>query len=91
MAFHEVGQVSIYKIIQATVRGSLRYDVVRYTTAAAVPLGGVLNQVPWADIRAQVRVSFLHLDKVTALRDELRDCRQDSREGLISIAIYSGS
>ncbi len=86
MAFQEVGQASIYQIIQATVRGSLRYEVVRFTTAAAAPHQGALHQVPWADIRAQVRVSFLHLNEVKAMRDELRDCRQESREGLISFS-----
>ncbi len=38
-------------------------------------------------IRAQVRVSFLHLDKVNAMHDELRDCQQESREGLVLVTV----
>ncbi len=80
IAFTQVGQGHIIRIITATVTGSLRDEIERYIQTRLQDDGMVRAGIPWADVRAHVEAFFLHADEQNALRDELEETRQTAHE-----------
>lgn len=83
LAFNQVGQGDIVEVVRDTARGGLRQDIERFLADRAQQLNVPLAQVPWGDIQQHVRVAFLNVDELGALRAELDKCRQLHGESLI--------
>ena len=70
------------KIAARTAAGSLRWELQRYITAVLATNDqiNVRFNVPWADVKAHLRTSFLNVDVSSALRDEVEKTRQSAYE-----------
>ena len=61
------------EIAARTAAGSLRWELDRYI-AGVLATNDQINarfNVPWADVKAHLRTSFLNVDESSALRDEV--------------------
>ena len=82
LAGAEVGAENKIEIAARTAAGSLRWELERYI-AGVLATNDQINvrfNVPWADVKAHLRTSFLNVDKGSALRDEVEKTRQSAYE-----------
>ena len=82
LAGAEVGAENKIKVAARTVAGSLRWELERYI-AGVLATNDQINvrfNVPWADVKAHLRTSFLNVDESSALCDEVEKTRQSAYE-----------
>ena len=82
LAGAEVGAENQIEVAARTAAGSLRWELERYI-AGVLATNDQINarfNVPWADVKAHLRTSFLNVDESSALRDEVEKTRQSAYE-----------
>ena len=82
LAGAEVGAENQIEVAARTAAGSLRWELERYI-AGVLATNDQINarfNVPWADVKAHLRTSFLNGDESSALRDEVEKTRQSAYE-----------
>ena len=82
LAGAEVGADNQIEVAARTAAGSLRWELERYI-AGVLATNDQINarfNVPWADVKAHLRTSFLNVDESSALRDEVEKTRQSAYE-----------
>ena len=82
LAGAEVGADNKIEVAARTAAGSLRWELERYI-AGVLATNDQINarfNVPWADVKAHLRTSFLNVDESSALRDEMEKTRQSAYE-----------
>ena len=82
LAGPELGSENQIKIAARTAAGSLHWELERYI-AGVLATNDQINvcfNVPWADVKAHLRTSFLNVDESSALCDEVEKTRQSAYE-----------
>ena len=88
LAGAEVGADNQIEVAARTAAGSLRWELERYI-AGVLATNDQINarfNVPWADVKAHLRTSFLNVDESSALRDEVEKTRQSAYEPEVSFS-----
>jgi hypothetical protein len=78
------GNASVVRIASNTVSGALREEFERYLVQRANEDQIARENVPWADIKEQIKASFLATDEAAHLRDEINKLRQSAYEEIAS-------
>ena len=82
LAGGEMGAENQVEIAARTADGSLRWELERYITGVLATNNAIKARfnVPWADVKAHIRTSFLNVDESGALCDEVEKTRQSAYE-----------
>ena len=82
LAGAEAGTEHIIEIAARSAAGSLRGELERYKKKRLTAPTALNSRfkVPWAEVKAHLRGAFLHVDKDSALRDEVEKTRQSAYE-----------
>ena len=82
LAGAKVGAENQIEIAARTAAGSLRWELERYIAGVLATNDqiNVRSNVPWADVKAHLRTSFLNVDDSSALRHEVEKTRQSAYE-----------
>ena len=80
LAGGEVGAENQIEIAARTAAGSLCWELERYITDVLATNNAIKARfnVPWADVKAHIRTSFLNVDESSALRDEVEKTLQSA-------------
>ena len=80
LAGGEVGAENQIEIAARTAAGSLCWELERYITDVLATNNAIKAgfNVPWADVKAHIRTSFLNVDESSALRDEVEKTLQSA-------------
>ena len=87
-----MGAENQIEITARTAAGSLRWELERYITGVLATNKAIKARfnVPWADVKAHIRASFLNVDESSALHDEVEKTRKVCMSRELASAAGSG-
>ena len=82
LAGAEVGAENQIEVAARTAAGSFRWELERYIASVLATNDNIKANfnVPWADVKAHLRTSFLIVDESSALHDKVEKTRQSAYE-----------